>query len=267
MRFAESFDTSKTMKEKKIYWNWGTMGVVMFLMSVHSQAQTMQFASSHRTANTPHSETTTIVKNAHLLPLFGETTKSIEQIEFEINFLNECDQNFSSRGEASRFFSDRGWDYLQEGDLDTACYRFNLAYLLDPKNSDAYWGLGVVCFQQGHLTDAERMLRKGVDIDSTNVGLLVDLATVDLIHYTESKDSWELHEAEQILNRALRLDPTSANTYLKKAVLEYHKGQYKAAWVYLHKTRQLDSNLLDYAFVKELLAKECDPEGIFNELK
>lgn len=240
---------------------------VVILAPFWADAQTMQFVSSNRPADTSKQasvEATTVVKNMHLMPLFGETSKSIEQIEFEINFLNDCDQNFASRNEASQFFSARGWEYLQEGDLDTACYRFNLAYLLDSKNSDCYWGLGVVCFQKGHLTDAERMLRKGADMDSTNVGLLVDLATVDLIHYKEAKENWELIEAEQILNRAERLDSTAANVYLKKSVLEFHKGNYDAAWVNLHKTRLLDIELLDYEFMKELLAKKCDPQGIFS---
>lgn len=242
---------------------------ITLLLPFCGKAQTMQFVSSNRPADTSTQvttavEATAVVKNLHLMPLFGETTKSMEQIEFEIQFLNDCDQNFTNRSEASQFFSARGWEYLQENDLDTACYRFNLAFLLDHKNSDCYWGLGVVCFQQGHLTDAERMLRKGADIDSTNVGLLIDLATVDLIHFKETKEKWELIEAEQILNRVIRLDTTSANAYLKKSVLEFHKGDYKAAWANLHKTRLLDIELLDYEFMKELLGKHCDPEGIFS---
>jgi hypothetical protein len=108
------------------------------------------------------------------------------------------------------------------------------------------------------------MLRKGVDIDSTNVGLLVDLATVDLIHFKETKEKWELMEAEQILNRAVKLDSSVANVYLKMSVLEFHKGNYDAAWANLHKTRLLDIELLDYDFMKELLAKKCDPQGIFS---
>ncbi len=243
--------------------------VIGWLAVLEMKAQTMQFVTSNRPADTSNkaagaaSEATT-VKNIHLMPLFGETAKSGEQIEFEINFLNDCDQNFASRKEASTFFSARGWEYLDEGDLDTACYRFNLAYLLNPQNADTFWGLGVVCFQQGHLTDAERMLRKGVDIDSTNVGLLVDLATVDLIHFKESKDKWELLEADHILDRAIRLDSTFATAYLKKSVLEFHKENYDAAWANLHKTRLLDMELLDYEFMKELLAKKCDPLGIFS---
>nr|MCU0341929.1 hypothetical protein [Spirosomataceae bacterium] len=136
---------------------------------------------------------------------------------------------------------------------------------LDNHNADTYWGLGVVCFQKGQFTDAERMLRKGVDIDSTNVGLLVDLATVDLIHFRQTQEKWELIEAEQILAKAERLDSTYANTYLKKSVLEFHKGNFDLAWEHLHRTYALDAELLDYEFMTELASHKCDPKGIFTQ--
>ena len=229
-------------------------------------AQTLQFVNNSRAVptNIEATDTQVAVKNLHLMPLFGETTKSAEQIEQEIRFLNDCDQSFSSREEASTFFSDRAWDYLRDNELDTACYRFNLAWLLNPKNAYAYWGLGVVCYQKGYFTDAERMLRMGIEHDSSNVGILVDLATVDLIHFKASQEAWELTEAEQILNHAIRLDTNCANAYLKKSVLEFHKCNYDAAWANLHKTRLLDIELLDYAFMSELIAQKPDPLGIFK---
>ncbi|TAG19602.1 MAG: hypothetical protein EAZ32_11530 [Cytophagia bacterium] len=243
---------------------------VLFLLGVpffEITAQTLQFASNSRTvsASSERVDSQKSIKNLHLMPLFGETAKTGDQIEREISFLNDCDQNFETRQEASKFFSDRAWEYLRDNELDTACYRFNLSWLLNPKNADAYWGLGVVCFQKGYFTDAERMLRMGIDTDSTNVGILVDLATVDLIHFKQSNEGFELTEAEQILDRALQLDTTNANTYLKRAVLEFHKGNYKKSWANLHQTRVLDMELLDLDFLKELLAKECDPEGIFSD--
>jgi tetratricopeptide (TPR) repeat protein len=242
------------------------MSLLMFSEASKAQSSGIQLVSN-RLVESKTATKAMPVKHQHLLPLFGETTKSVEQIELEIKFLNDCDQNFDSRTEASKFFVERGWEYLKESELDTACYRFNLAYLLDNKNVEAYWGLGVVCFQQGYLTDAERLLRRGITIDSTNVGLLVDLATVDVIHYKESQENYELLEAEKLLSRALEIDYSNANTHLKKAVLEYHKGNYNRAWESIHKTRELDQNLLDFDFIAELMAKRCDPKGIFSEQK
>jgi tetratricopeptide (TPR) repeat protein len=236
---------------------------ILTLIATVAQAQTMQFASTHTDSNAKTSSKVAAIKDIHLMPLFGETNKSLEQIEKEIKFLSDCDRDFENRTEASHFFASRGWEYLQENELDTACYRFNLAWLLDNKNADAYWGLGVVCYQKGYLTDAERLLRKGIDIDSTNVGLLVDLATVDMLSFKENKDNWELLEADQLLTKALKIDSVSANVYLKKSVLEYHKCNYAASWANVHKLRTIDESLLDLDFVKDLLDCTPDPQGLF----
>ncbi|WP_229254326.1 type IV pilus biogenesis/stability protein PilW [Dyadobacter sp. NIV53] len=107
------------------------------------------------------------LKERRVLPLFGELSKTSVQIDEEIRFLSECDKSFSSRTEASSFFTARAWEYLQEGALDTACYRFNLANLLNDKNVEAYWGLGVVSYQRENWTDAKRMLSKGVNLQET----------------------------------------------------------------------------------------------------
>ncbi len=245
--------------------------LVLFLTSMavgyDGYTQSIQYIASHNTEPTHSAEKQSSLKNQHLLPLFGETSKSPEQIEKEIKFLSDCDQNFDNRTAASKFFSERGWNYLQEGELDTACYRFNLAWLLDNKNADCYWGLGVVCFQKGYLTDAERILRKGIAIDSTNDDLLVDLATVDIIHFKESKDNWELQEADGLLAKAIGLDSTNATAYLKKSVLEFHKKNYDAAWLNFHKVKELNMTLLDFDFMKELIECKPDPQGLFSKLK
>ncbi len=109
------------------------LGILVLGFYINSNAQTLQLASARTIDTNKTSETAIVVKNQHLIPFFGETSKSLEQIELEIKFLSECDQNFESRKEASKFFSDRGWNYLQDSELDTACYRFNLAWLLDNK--------------------------------------------------------------------------------------------------------------------------------------
>lgn len=197
-------------------------------------------------------------------PLFGERAKSGEQIEFEINFLNDCDQNFSNRAEASGFFAARGWDYLGESQLDTAAYRFNLAWLLNDKNVDAYWGLGVVCYQQSKLDQSIRMLSKGLALVDTNAVLMTDLATVELMQFQAKKDPHHLNEAENHLTRALALLPDNATAHVKMALLQYTKADYAKAWEHIHQARKLDFSAIDLSFLADLTAKEPDPKGFFK---
>ncbi|GAB2572559.1 tetratricopeptide repeat protein [Spirosoma areae] len=197
------------------------------------------------------------------LPLFGERAKTVAQIDQEIHFLNDCDRNFASRPDASNFFAARGWDYVADGKLDTAAHRFNLSWLLNNRNADAYWGLGVVCYQKNHLPDAIRMLRRGLAVDDSNTVLMTDLATVEIKHFQEKPNTDLLAEAEKHLQRALALNP-NAISYQKLSVVNYLKADYTKAWDYLHQASSLDVSGLDLGYLSDLLARQPDPKGVFK---
>lgn len=209
-------------------------------------------------------ETTLTSAATLVLPLFGEQAKSVEQIDREIRFLNDCDQNFASRSEASQFFAARGWDYISESQLDTAAYRFNLAWLLNDKNVDAYWGLGVVCYQQNKLPDAIRLLKRGLAVADTNVVLMTDLATVQIKSYQLTQDVADLNEAESFLQRALVLTPANAPALMKLSLVNFARADYLKAWDYFHRARVLDLSSLDLQYLNELMAKKVDPQGVFK---
>ncbi len=198
------------------------------------------------------------------LPLFGERPKTTQQIDAEIHFLNDCDRNFASRPEASDFFSARGWDYVASGQLDTATHRFNLSWLLNDRNGDAYWGLGVVCYQKNQLPEAIRMLRKGLAVADSNVALMTDLATVEIKHYQDKPTTELLTEAENHLQRAVTLSPVNASAYQKLSVVYYLKADYLKSWEYFHQAYALDLSILDIGYLNDLLAKQPDPKGKFK---
>lgn len=203
-------------------------------------------------------------ESANTLPLFGERPKTAAQIDEEIHFLNDCDRNFASRTEASEFFAARGWDYVANGQLDTATHRFNLSWLLNDRNADTYWGLGVVSYQQNNLPTAIRMLKKGLAISDTNVVLMADLAALQIKNYQQKKDPADLTEAEKLLLKTVSVNPSSADPYQKLAVVNFLKADYDKSWAYFHQARLLDLSVLDLNFLNELLAKLPDPKGVFK---
>lgn len=204
------------------------------------------------------------VIDVKILPLFGERSKSPLQIEDEIRFLNDCDQNFTSRHEASQFFAARGWEYIAEAQLDTAAYRFNLANLLDDKNPDAFWGLGVVCYQRNQLGTAIKMLQRGVTLADTNAVLLTDLATVELEQYQAKQDTASMVDAREHLAKAIFLRPDHAPAYMKLSLASYLEADYQNAWVYVHKAYHTSVSSVDLDYVHELLLKRPDPVGLFK---
>ncbi len=249
--------------------------IVWTIVGVFPQVfgQASQFVSQTRSLTQNNTSTSsTVAKDSdlatlHCVPLWGEKAKTTQQKKEDVAFLNACDQSFASRNEASRFFAERGWEYIAEGELDTACYRFNLAQLLDKNNSDAYWGLGVVCHQKGNGREAIRMLSKGVHCDSSNSVLLDDLATLYIGQYQQTNDSEDLHQAFTLLNRSANIDTSNGTTFMKLALAEYLRNDFDKSWEYLHKCRQVDVQVLDFNFIEQLVAQKSDPHGIFNKGK
>lgn len=246
------------MKQSVVIW-------LALLIPVMSLAQNTHLASAGPSTDTNVAHKKSLdLKERRVLPLFGEVSKTSEQIDEEIKFLSECDKSFSSRAEASSFFATRAWEYLQEGSLDTACYRFNLAQLLNDKNVEAYWGLGVVSYQRENWVDAKRMLSKGVSLQGDNVALLVDLSTVELKLYAITSRKEELDEASELLKHAVSIDSTYALGQYNLALLHYNLNELDKSWEHLHKGRTLDFNQLNLDFVELLKAKMPDPQGFFK---
>ena len=204
------------------------------------------------------------VTNKNLIPLFGELEKTVGEKEADRIFINMCSKNFPSMKEASKFFADRAWEYLAEGELDTAIHRFNLCYLLNDKNADAYWGLGVITFQKGDLDKASYILKKGVVADSTNSALIVDLATVELSCFEKNNHQEDLALAHSYLAKALDLDPSNIAGWQKRSETEYYLENYENAWECVHSARLLDLSKIDLVFVAKLAAKMKDPQDIFK---
>ena len=203
-------------------------------------------------------------QDSRYIPLFGSKKKAEEQMVNSAEFLIQCDKNFKDRIDASKFFADRGWEYLNEGLLDTATYRFNLCFLLNQDNFDAYWGLGSVSYQKGKYEESTKLLRRGLELAPENSILMVDIATVQLACYKEKKNCDDVDDALRLLEKSLQIDGTNANGWLKYSIAEYQLEHYEKAWEYLHKCRILDISFIDTTYVQELTVKLSDPMGIFK---
>ena len=245
---------------------WEAAALLMLLLPAvaFGQAQTPVMAKASNSSAAVSATPAERAVDPRILPLFGERSKSPGQIADEIRFLNDCDQNFGSRAEASQFFAQRGWEYIADTQVDTAAYRFNLAHILDDKNPDVYWGLGVICYQRSQLTDAVRMLKRGVSLADTNAIMLVDLATVELEQYQTKSDTASLTDARDHLQKATFLRPEHAPAYSKLSIASYLQADYRSAWTYLHKAYNLDIATLDTTYLRQLLDKQPDPLGVFR---
>jgi tetratricopeptide (TPR) repeat protein len=202
--------------------------------------------------------------NKYLIPLFGKAQKTPVEKAADEAFVGMCIKNFSDKKEASVFFTDRGWDYISESEPDTAIHRFNMAYLLNPANAEAYWGLGVICFQRGQYDLASEILEMGMQADSSIADMVVDLATVELSCFEKNQHQHDLAKAHRHLANAIEIDPTNFTAWHKRAEAEYYLGNFENAWECLHSARLLEPTKLNLQFAERLHLKLPDPREIFR---
>jgi tetratricopeptide (TPR) repeat protein len=203
-------------------------------------------------------------KEAKYLPLYGQKALSDKDQKELLQFVESCDASFGSRKEAVEFFSERAWEFVSSGYLDTATYRFNLVQALDSQAVDSYWGLGVITFQRQDFPKAIEFLNKGLALDSTQSILRVDLAIVKLSCYLKNMDCGTLEETDSLLQQALLQTPNYATAWMKRAQVAYLQEKYENAWAYLHECRKLDITQLDIVLGNSLAEKMPDPQGVFK---
>jgi Tfp pilus assembly protein PilF len=203
-------------------------------------------------------------ENPNVLPMFGKTARTEIQQKQDQKFLRSSDANFSTRKEASNFFIERGWEYLNEGQTDTAMYRFNLAWLLNPDNKDTYWAFGLITAGKGNPKEAIGYYEKAMSLSPKNSMLLSDLAASYVMLYEQKKKKKLLKQATAYLTQAISSDTQNAYAYYTLSQVNYHGSNYKQAWENLHKGRVINMAMLDYTYLLKLTDKMPDPQGFFK---
>jgi tetratricopeptide (TPR) repeat protein len=204
--------------------------------------------------------------DVNFVPLFGGYTKSESQQIDDQLFISDCDKQFKSRSEGSEFFSKMGWDYLADGDKNTAIHRFNLSWLLSPDNVDVYWGLGVIEFQSSNFPNAIKLMTKGLETSKEpNYVLMVDLATVYIKTALNNPNSLiESANARDLLSKSLEIQPKYTPAYMQLTLVNLLENKPDEAWTTFHQGYELNSKELNFEILGELLKRKADPKGVFK---
>ncbi|GAB3288856.1 hypothetical protein GCM10027511_00290 [Hymenobacter humi] len=201
---------------------------------------------------------------ARLQPLFGGLTPAQATQLIGEKQLKAIAASFASTAEASTFFTTKGYEYLRENQPDTAAYRFNLAWLLNPQNAEAYRGLGIVASTQSAPDAAINLLSKGLALDPKSNYIMGDLGASYLIRYGQTKKKKDLTTGLDLLKRVLAAEPTNADAWQQLARGLYYQEKYAEAWDAVHKGQALSVPSLDFTLITDLLAKQPDPQGTFK---
>jgi tetratricopeptide (TPR) repeat protein len=201
--------------------------------------------------------------NIRLRPQYGNIAKTKEQKETDQTFIDETMKikkfNGNKRAASNEMIA-IGFKYLYNGDLKTAMYRFNQAYLLDSQNTDIYWGYGAIYMSLLNYEKAKEQYLEGLKHDPKNTHLLTDYATYFLAKYYEQQNS-ENKNAKDYLDKAIKnltasyaIDAKDQNTLYKLSIAYYLNGNCIEAKQFFHLCKQEGGKPIDAAFTEELTA-------------
>ncbi len=203
--------------------------------------------------------------NIRLLPKYGYVQKTEEQKKLDEQFITSTMQQEQFKGNrtaASNHLIKLGFNYLYRGDLKTAMYRFNQAYLLDSANTDIYWGYGAVYMSLGNYEQAEKQYQEGLAIRPANTHLLTDYGTYFLAQYYALQPIDEKNAINNIdsaivhLNKSYQVDNKDQNTLFKLSICHWIKGDCTNAWKFHNECKKLGGEPITEDYTKDL-EKKC----------
>jgi len=194
--------------------------------------------------------------NIRLLPEYGHVQKTKEQIEADQELIQtEIKQNGTHR-KASDTLIRLGFNYLYRGDIKTAMYRFNQAYLLDPKNENIYWGYGAIYFSFNDTEEALKQYNKGLAMNPANSNILTDKATIYMSLFQYKGNADYLNKAIELFNKSYNIDPLNQNTLFKLSAAYFYKKDCNSAWRFYKECMKLGGKSISPGYA-DALKKMC----------
>lgn len=190
--------------------------------------------------------------NIRLLPKYGNQPKNAEQKAADEKLIEDYEKQEGTREKGSERLISLGFKYLYRGDIKTAMYRFNQAWLLNPDNEDVYWGFGAIYMALGDDEKALAQYNEGLTSNPKNTKILTDKATVYMGRFYRNEKAEDLKKATTILLESYALDNKNQNTTFKLSVCYYLKKDCKNAMKYLKECDEAGGQPVADEYRKEL---------------
>src|SRR5437016_1579478 len=115
-----------------------TLSIIILLLSLNTLAQPINYDAWQKEAK----------KDNRLLPEYGGAPRTKEQKAADEAYIKTTmdEMHETTRRGCSEQLIGIGFKYVEKGDLRAAMYRFNQAWIMDPKNANVYTGFGTIYF-------------------------------------------------------------------------------------------------------------------------
>lgn len=194
--------------------------------------------------------------NKRLLPKYGHVPKSANELESDSIFIQSILETDGTLQQGSKHLVELGFNYMQQGDIRTAMYRFNQGWLLDSLNANVYWGFGAIFAYFGQTDEQIKQYNEGLDLDPLNTNILTDYGTIHLGNFYDTNNKYELYLAIELLRKAYHQDPENYNTLFKLSICYYNLDDCYFAWKYWDKSVEFGGMPIMENFTRDL-RKKC----------
>ncbi len=135
-------------------------------------------------------------------------------------------------------------------DIDRAEDSYRKALEFNPKNSDAYNGIGSVLIRKGQVEEAFSYFNKALEMDPKNKAVYFNLGLA-------LSEQGNLNEAIRYYNQALEIDPNYTDALCNMGVIFASMGRVDEATVYYNKALESDpQHVMAHSNLGNLLAKQ-----------
>jgi cytochrome c-type biogenesis protein CcmH/NrfG len=196
-----------------------------------------------------------VQSDVRLLPKYGGIAKTAEQLESDSIFIKTALKELENPRKASDYMVKLGFDFLAKGDPKQASYRFNQAWLLDPKNENVFWGFGGIYFLFNDHEKALEQYTEGLVLNPKSAPIMTDMAAIGMARYQTNKVESELTASINLLKLAYEIDPTYQTMLAKLAICYYLTNDCTNAIKYHDECKKLGGKTLSESFTKALQEK------------
>lgn len=221
--------------------------VFLFILSaaINVDAQQVSYHEFQKEADT----------NSRLRPKFGGVSKTADENKADTIFIANVMKEFDTSKKASDYLVRIGFDLLAKGDPKTAIYRFNQAWLVDPSNENSFWGFGGIYFYFKDFGKALEQYTEGLVINPKSANILVDMATIGMARFNESKDENDLASSLSLLKRAYEIDSANQLMLAKLSICYFLKNDCENARKYYDECKKLGGKTLSPSYTAALDTK------------
>ncbi|WP_051243224.1 tetratricopeptide repeat protein [Azohydromonas australica] len=165
------------------------------------------------------------------LPKYGTLPKSEAERAADAKLLEAVDRQYEgNRKKASEDAAAWGWRAFRRKQYEEAMRRFNQAWLLDPSNAQALWGMGSVQGTAGRHREALQLFDEAAPALEQDIDFSVDHARTQAMAAVRERDAAALQRALERFAAIHARAPQHTLNLQNWAMALFAKGDLAGAW-------------------------------------